>query len=135
MCCWDYNEFNFLNGSNKGCKTEFSTFLTGFDLFNVAETNSLVSVTTTHVQLSYVDEQGQVIQLRKALPDNPLNVQVGSKLISSSVEDEHGGGFLESTNTESGNNVVGKSLAAVNWDAIDTSKLQTKVFTDGNGLQ
>jgi hypothetical protein len=114
---------------------DFSNGQRTFDLFNVAETNSLVSVTTTHVQLSYVDEQGQVIQLRKALPDNPLNVQVGSKLISSSVEDEHGGGFLESTNTESGNNVVGKSLAAVNWDAIDTSKLQTKVFTDGNGLQ
>jgi hypothetical protein len=99
-----------------------------FDLFHAAETNSLVSVTNSHVQLSYVDEQGQVIQLRKALPENPLNVYVGSKLISSSVQDEHGAGYLESANTESGNHVVGKSLAVVDWDTIDTSNLQTKTF-------
>jgi hypothetical protein len=99
-----------------------------FDLFHAAETNSLVSVTNSHVQLSYVDEQGQVIQLRKALPANPLNVHIGSKMISSSVEDEHGAGYLESANTESGNHVVGKSLAVVDWDAIDTSKFQTKSF-------
>jgi hypothetical protein len=112
---------------------DFSGGQRSFDLFNAAETNTLVSVTTTHVQLSYVDENGQVIQLRKALPDNPLNVSIGSKLISSSVQDQHGGGFLESTNTVTGNNVVGKAIAEVNWDAIDGSKFQTKVFTDANG--
>jgi hypothetical protein len=107
---------------------DFSGGQSTFDLFHVAETNSIVSVTNTHIQLSYVDEQGQVIQLRKALPENPLNVSIGSKMISSSVEDEHGAGYLESTNTESGNHVVGTSIAVVDWDAIDTSKFQTKTF-------
>jgi hypothetical protein len=93
----------------------------------------MVSVSTTHVQLSYVNEQGQVIQLRKALGQNPLNVHVGSKMISSGVQDAHGGGFLETANTESGNHVVGKSLAVVDWDAVDTSKFQTKTFQDTNG--
>jgi hypothetical protein len=88
----------------------------------------MVSVSTTHVQLSYVDEQGQVIQLRKALAENPLNVHVGSKMISSGVQDGDGGGFLETANTESGIHVVGKSLAVVDWDAIDTSTFQTKTF-------
>jgi hypothetical protein len=66
--------------------------------------------------------------LRKALPENPLNVHVGSKLISSGVQDEHGGGYVESANTESGNHVVGKSLGVVDWVAPDTSKFQTKTF-------
>lgn len=114
---------------------DFSGGQSTFDLFHAQETNSLVSVTNTHVQLSYVDEAGQVIQLRKALPENPLNVHVGSKMISSSVQDAHGAGYLETTNTETGNHVVGKALGAVDWDAIDTSKFQTKTFQDSNGCQ
>jgi hypothetical protein len=66
--------------------------------------------------------------LRKALPENPLNVQVGSKIISSGVQDAHGGGYVEVANTENGNHVVGKSLGVVDWDAVDTSKFQTKTF-------
>lgn len=117
-------KFNFENGQ----KT--------FDLFAYDETTALVHVTNCHIQLSYVNEQGEIVQLRKEIKQNPLIINVGSKLITSSITDEYGGGFLESANGQLGNNFVAKSLAHVDFTNTATmTKLQTRTFTDSGGVE
>ena len=115
-------KFNFSNGQ----KT--------FDIFAFDETAATITTSDCHIQLSYIDENGQVVQLKKELNQNPLAINIGTKLISSSVQDENGGGFLEPANGQLGNNFVAKSLAHVDFVNPSTyAKMHTREFTDQNG--
>ena len=68
--------------------------------------------------------------MKKELPENPLEIRIGSKLISSGIEDEYGGGYVESTTSET-QNVIGRSLAFANFsNASSLDKFQTKSFVD-----
>ena len=91
-----------------------------FDIFNYSESNTFITLGPCSITLSYLDEQGKLIQLKKDLPVDPLKVFIGSKLVSSDIQDELGGGFLEPT-TAQNQNVVAKSLAFA--DFLLTSSL------------
>ena len=106
-----------------------------FDLWAYNETVAVVSVTECHITLSYQDEDGQIIQLRKEHNINPLSINVGSKLITSSVADSDGAGYLEKTNGHVGQNVIAKSLAHVDFGNASTmTNYNTRTFTDSNSV-
>ena len=105
-----------------------------FDIFNFEETQSFITYSSCGVTLSYLSPGGKLVQLKKDLPENPIEIRIGSALISSGIQDDLGGGYVESTLAESAN-VIGKALAYANFsDASSLAKYETKMFVDQNGV-
>ena len=104
-----------------------------FDIFGVEETQAVVTMGSCFVTLSYLNSAGVLVQFRKTLVKDPLGIEIGSKLISSGIEDELGAGFLEPT-TATGQNVVAKSLTHANFSiASSLDNFEQKTFTDQHG--
>ncbi len=104
-----------------------------FDIFGVDEVQAAITMSSCNITLSYLNEDGILIQFRKTLEQDPLAVQIGSSLISSGVQDELGAGFLEPT-TARDQNIVAKSLAHANFSVSSSlENFQHKVFTDQHG--
>ena len=74
-----------------------------FDIFNFEETQSFITYSSCGFTLSYLSPDGKLVQLKKSLPENPLEIRIGSALISSGIQDDIGGGYVESTLAESAN--------------------------------
>ena len=101
-----------------------------FDIFGVNETQAIVTMGSCFVTLSYLNSAGVLVQFRKTLTKDPLGIEIGTKLISSGIEDELGAGFLEPT-TATGQNVVAKSLSHANFSiASSLDNFEQKTFTD-----
>ena len=93
-----------------------------FDIAGVNETETSILLTPTQLQLTYRDEQGQLIRFvksipatyyKKALATDPRNVNIGSKLVATAD------GRLAPGER---NPTVGKSLVDLDWN--DLSKYQ-----------
>ena len=95
-----------------------------FDIAGVGETETSILLTPTQLQLSYRDEQGQLIRFtktiqpayyKKLLTEDPRIVKIGSKLVSTSD------GRLAPGKRST---CVAKSLVDIDWN--DTHQYQTK---------
>ena len=94
-----------------------------FDIAGVGETDTSILLTPTQLQLSYRNEQGQLVRFtkpitaayyKKVLAEDPRLVQIGTKLMATSD------GRLAPGKRS---HTVAKSLVDVNWD--DTSQYQS----------
>ena len=94
-----------------------------FDIAGVGETETSILLTPSQLQLTYRDEQGQLIRFVKAiepayykkiLAEDPRLVKIGTKLVATSD------GRLAPGNRS---HTVAKSLVQVNWN--DLSKYQS----------
>ncbi len=96
-----------------------------FDISGVGETETSILLTPTQLQLTYRDEDGQLIRFQKAitpayykktLASDPRLVKIGSKLVATSDARLAPG-------TRS--HTVAKSLVEVDWN--DLSKYETTI--------
>ena len=94
-----------------------------FDIAGVGETETSILLTPSQLQLTYRDEQGQLIRFTKAiepayykkiLAEDPRLVKIGTKLIATSDARLAPG---------SRSNTVAKSLVNVDW--TDLAKYQS----------
>jgi hypothetical protein len=103
--------------------------LRNFDIAGVLETNTSISVINNTLKLSYLSEEGKLIQLVKQISPTE-NISVGDAVSISTASDANGlGGFAARTNSGEG---VARSLTIVDWNA--TSNLTTNTFVDSNGV-
>ena len=97
-----------------------------FDIADVSETQTNISVVNNTLRLSYVSPSGQYIQLVKTL-ETAANVAIGDELTVAKVKDADGrGGF--------GCKGAGRARALAPVDWSDTSNLTTQTFTDNDGV-
>ena len=104
-----------------------------FDIYSQAELNSIVTLAGKVITLSYVNENGILVQFRKTLPKDPMIIEIGSTLISSDVLDADGrGGFAEST-TSRGNSIA-RSLAFADFSVPSSlDNFEHKTILDPSG--
>jgi hypothetical protein len=99
-----------------------------FDILGVAETNTSISTINSILKLSYLSEDGKLIQLVKPINTGSDNISIGDFLDISPTLDNNIGGYAQRTNEQG----VCKSLTTVDWS--NTNNLTTKTFVDSNGI-
>ena len=96
-----------------------------FDIAGVNETETSILLTPTQLQLTYRNEQGQLIRFVKSIPAtyykrtlaaDPRNVNIGTKLVATTD------GRLAPGER---NPTVAKSLVALDWNDLSAYKTTT----------
>ena len=99
-----------------------------FDIADISETNTSISIINNKLKLSYTSPTGELIQLSKDLNTGTDNIQISDSLDISPVTENSLGGYAQKTNERG----VAKALTAVDWNYMDN--LTTKTFTDDNNV-
>jgi hypothetical protein len=96
-----------------------------FDIAGVLETNTSISTINNTLKLSYISEEGKLIQLTKQISPTE-NISVGDEVSISPVLENGLGGFAQRTTGRG----VATSLTNLDWNNIN---LTTRTFTT-NGI-
>lgn len=105
-----------------------------FNFNNIVSSNELITITNNQLTLSYTNNDGNLVQIRKDV-NNLMDIEAGDFLSTSDVLDNNNlGGFSKPTKSISRQKYnFGKSLVSVDWTDPDLStKYNTLNFTDTN---